>query len=175
MLHKQFSFLSPNPVKVSTFEELRSSTLLYFLIDKVMWKCRPVTTFCSAYGIKCEVTMPKTRASDYSSNWNFIDLRLSKADEARFVEWFSKNEQNIPDLLHRVNTDAYKFSISYDFDNDCFIATLSGTRHASINKNSTISGRSAEWLEAIGLVLFKHMVMCEEKEWSDYTRPTNWG
>lgn len=115
------------------------------------------------------------RQNSSFNDWTFANIRLSTADEKSFAKWFTENETSIMTMLGEVVADTYKFSLSYDFDNECFIAGLSGTRYSELNKKTTLTARSNEWLEAIALVLYKHVVMCTMGEWADYARPSNWG
>lgn len=108
-------------------------------------------------------------------NWQFVNISLSVADQKHFGEWFTDNETTILPTLSEINADGYKFSVSYDFENECFIAALSGNRNTNENNGCTITARSNEWIEAIGLVVYKHVVMCNTGDWQDYAKPANWG
>ena len=117
-------------------------------------------------------TKPNNRSN---FDWTFVNLALSAADEKSFLDWHKREGDSIIARMQEMSADGYKFSLSYDFDNECFIATYSGTRNTAHNDKCSISARSAEFLEAVSLVLFKHHVMCDGEDWQEHTRPANWG
>lgn len=119
--------------------------------------------------------MPNRNTQKYQSDWKFVNIALSTADERDFTDWFARERNNFIAMLEDLMANTYKLSLSYDFDNTCFIATVSGTKSSTINAGSSISARSDDFLESICLVLYKHYVMCEGKDWSEHARPSNWG
>lgn len=110
-----------------------------------------------------------------SFDWTFVNITLTQADAKRFAEWFNEYETSLFTILGDVVSDTYKLSLSYDYDNVCYIATLSATKNSSDNEKSSLSARSAEATEALGLVIYKHVVMCEAGNWQEHSQPANWG
>lgn len=170
-----FSFHSPERIAVSSFEELRHVTELHYEYDRIFYKLRPYTNLLSLYNIPWSIVMPNRGMQRYPSDWKFVSIALSSADERNFTEWYARERDNFVAMLEDLMASTYKLSLSYDFDNTCFIATISGTKSSSVNSNSSISARSDEFLEAVCLVLYKHYVMCEGGDWSEHARPSNWG
>lgn len=161
--------------RVETFEELRWLTEPYFIHDRIYQKWYSGTIALNAYEVEWEINPAMAKTSRNFGDWQFVNINLSVQDQKSFGEWFADHETEILPMLSEVNADGYKFSISYDFDNECFIAALSGTKNTTENGGCTITARSSEWIESIGLVLFKHVVMCHTGSWQDYAKPANWG
>lgn len=170
-----FSFDRINPIKPASFEELRTLTELFYVWDKLQWKLRPYKFLLMSFGIRTEITMPRQNNTNAYSEWRFVNLSLSRADEEGFVKWMKANVDTIIVELSGILADGYKHTISYDFDNECFISTLSGTKNTTQNVGCSLSSRSAEFIEALGLTVYKHRVMAENGNWADYARPSNWG
>lgn len=161
--------------RVESFEELRWLTEPYFVHDRIYTKCIHFTFALNAYQIEWEINPAMAKNSKSYGDWQFVNINLSTADQKHFAEWFNDNETGLLSMLSEVNADGYKVSISYDFDNECYICALSGTKNTNDNNGCTITARSAEWIEAIGLALYKHVVMCNTGQWADYAKPANWG
>lgn len=169
-------FLLKNPHEpITSFADMLERTKLLYVHDKIYANWLFGTKALNAYQIEWEIRPDMARNASAFSDWRFVNLNLSTADQKQFGEWFIANETAILPMLAEVVADTYKFSVSYDFDNECFIAALSATKHSSDNKQCTITARSNEWLEAIALLLYKHVVMCNTGTWEDYARPANWG
>lgn len=169
-------YLFQNPtLPVTSFEDLRERSLLKYPPDISYWKWRNVITYLNLFQIDWECTYMPSRTGNNFSDWKFVNINLSAADTEKFTQFYSEYADSTYEQLAEVVSDGYKLSLSYDIENVCFIAALSGTKNTTLNKGRTITARSSDNLEAISLLLFKHLVMCNSEEWEDYSRPANWG
>jgi len=69
----------------------------------------------------------------------------------------------------------YKFSLTADIDNECFIAsyTQRGVNH--LHTNVTVSSRSDDWEEAYFLTYYKIMQLYSGKKLPLEAKRNNWG
>lgn len=118
----------------------------------------------------------KPRASSSSGNFSdfkFVNARLSSQAEEAFKKWFDDHAADAWELLASVVINGYKFSGSWDATNDCFIFSLTCRDDSSVNANLVLTSRSDSMWEALGLCLFKHLVLWPEG-WPEQQRQ-NWG
>ena len=108
----------------------------------------------------------------------FLNLKLDDGDKERFVEWQQQSGADVWKLLDDAMIDGVKFSLSYDAENECYIATFTGRLIPAHNTRYAASARAATWEEASALLCYKHFVLCEGN-WFDFLphsgRLNRWG
>ena len=82
---------------------------------------------------------------------------------------------SLMDGIDDVVQKGYKLSISYNVGNDTFIASLSGRVEGTPNFDFTISGFAPTWDMAVGVVLYKHYIICEEGPWAEHAAQRRYG
>lgn len=102
-------------------------------------------------------------AKNTSFNVEFVNFKLNPAEKKDFETWHSEKGNAMLKALHETLEGDYKLSLSYDANNECFIAAMTG-RDESLNPNRCITMRSTDWQKAlfslayINAVIFKYGV-----------------
>lgn len=96
------------------------------------------------------------------SDFTFVQYTLSKTEETAFKKWWQENSPDAVVYLAEVVNSGYKFSASWDNSNDCYIATFTCLDERSQNYCLIMSSRSDDFWEAIGINLYKHLVLFSE-------------
>jgi len=115
--------------------------------------------------------MPSVETRDRDGNlWGgFINVDLEPDEKAHFKAWIVEvQDELLPALVELHVESKLKFSSAYDPENDCFIATLTGCGVSTQPKIAcALSARGKDWSQALGLLIYKHNVMCEG-DWKNY-------
>lgn len=117
---------------------------------------------------------PQTQAQNWSKI-EFVNRNLLTEEADNFKKWEKSISSESGTLISQVMLDEYKLSITYDDNNECFIATLTGKDDQRNNPNKALSARSDDWYEAIMLALYKHLVLFSGNKWAGATQKNNWG
>lgn len=109
----------------------------------------------------------------------YINIRLDDVQKEQFHVWFSESSQEIGVLLEDILADGAKFSLSYDDENQCFVATIAGALLQDDSRDRfTSTSRAGSVSETMALSLWKHYVLCAA-DYSQYLPKTNrlmnWG
>lgn len=109
------------------------------------------------------------------NNLEFVTFKLQREEADLFEAWWDKEQQRVPDILQELINGGYKVSITPDFDNACTIVTLIGKDCITENKKRAYSSRADGWLEAFGLMAYKHFVLSSAQAWPESSTMSNWG
>lgn len=115
-----------------------------------------------------------TEAKPNFSDFQFVQYTLSKSEKDAFEKWWETHYSDAPTLLSEVINSGYKQSSSWDDTNDCYIVTFTCMDKRSGNYCLVMSSRSDDWLEALGINLFKHYVLFIESGYPIKTS-NKWG
>jgi len=121
----------------------------------------------------------KARNSDEHSNANevkwggFIDIRLTEDQKAAFYVWQRENEPGMWEEFAEVVAKGFKFGLSYDAENGCYIATFTASGRAVIglDQRYCLTARAPEWPTALSLLLYKHVEIARG-DWGTYSPVT---
>lgn len=111
----------------------------------------------------------------YSSDIQFVTMRIGAKEKEQFKAWYSKNANDVLAKLEELVSDGYKVSLSYYFDGNCHIVSLTCKDEKSANFNRCLTSRSDDLWEAVGLTVFKHFHLCNDGIWEDEGNSNNWG
>ncbi len=96
----------------------------------------------------------------------FLNFRLTEDDADEFHLWFQKAQAEAGwILLDEAIRAGIKLSVTYDFQNNTFIATFTGDL-LRIKDRRSMSSRAPYWAQAVLLQVFKHSVLLQ----GDYSR-----
>jgi hypothetical protein len=109
----------------------------------------------------------------FTSDYQFVRCTLGKSEKEQFTRWFELNEKKLGTALSNVLEGGYKVSFSADFENSCFVCTLTGNEEKSPNYKKMLSSRAEDHWEALGLCIFKHVEMFNGEKWD--SEGSNWG
>lgn len=109
---------------------------------------------------------PRSLPSD--APWGgFVNIRLSDEEKEVAQAWIRESEREAVQLLTDDLADGYKFSLSYDGDNQSFIATYTGAGWDGCNVRCAMSARAGTWFEALALLVWKHHIHAG-RDWGQY-------
>lgn len=97
----------------------------------------------------------------------FLNITLDEATKVDYAQWIASGEVDIWGLLTDAVSDGLKYGLSYDEENQCFVATLTGNGAVGFNTRFCLTARSGRFDDATALVMFKHCVMAQG-DWSSY-------
>jgi len=108
----------------------------------------------------------------------FINCNLSPDQKTDFGEWVVSEDVGVWSLLEDAVTQGLKYGLTWDEQNQCYIATLTGNGCLTINKRFCLTSRAGTYGEATALLMFKHVVLAQG-DWGTYRPRTrgfdNWG
>lgn len=110
-----------------------------------------------------------------NSKIEFVNINLSKKERDQFKAWYTELETEIPRLIAVFMSQGYKIGIRYDTENECYICSATCFDDSMENHGKCLTSRSADWLEAMALNLFKTDVMSPDGIWESTTSGSNWG
>jgi hypothetical protein len=109
-------------------------------------------------------------------NTQFVNLKLTAELKPQFVAWADDNAADTLTLLNQVVAANYKVSCNMDEQNDCFIVSVTGTPDNRYNRNLCMTSRSNDLLEALLMMLYKVIVLCDMQDWGEAADTNNnWG
>lgn len=111
----------------------------------------------------------------FTGGAEFITFRLPRDEAENFDQWWAKSYDKFPAMLTDVINQGYKVSITPDFNNACVICSIVGKDPGNDNKGKCFTSRADEWSEALGLMLYKHLVIAGGEEWPEDAKGNNWG
>lgn len=122
-------------------------------------------------------TIDMKKSKRFNSSIQFINIRLGKLEKEAFEVWYKENLKNLFKMVNTLHEEGYKISLSPDFQNNCIIASITGTDNASFNNGLCFTSRAEVVEEAIMLMCYKHIVMAHSESWEDIaeSRDDAWG
>jgi hypothetical protein len=112
--------------------------------------------------------------------WNSADVQyasvtLSEADKAAFNAWFGEAEGDFEVWLENLVNQSYRVSVKYDYNNNCFQATLTQQDAKHVNSGLTIISRASSSVEAVLMSAYKVDVMYPDQRLPVQDRDSTWG
>lgn len=86
----------------------------------------------------------------------FINIRLPEDAKIAFNAWWQDNPHQANEILDDVLGAGAKFGLSYDAENQCYIATLGGRLLLSANERYVVTTRAGTLAEVVALAMWKH-------------------
>lgn len=108
----------------------------------------------------------------------FLNLRISEEEKTAFERWFAGDGCPMWEMYEQAMIDGLKFSHAWDEDNQCYIASFTGTLIPGQQTRYATSARAGTYVESIALLCYKHFVLADG-DWSNYLPKTgkfmSWG
>lgn len=122
-------------------------------------------------------TIDMKKSKRFNSSVQFINIRLGKLEKEAFEVWYKENLKSLFKMVNTLHEEGYKISLSPDFQNNCIIASITGTDNASFNNGLCFTSRAEVVEEAIMLMCYKHIVMAHSESWEEIaeSRDDAWG
>lgn len=97
----------------------------------------------------------------------FLNLRLTEAEVSMFKDWYGTQGANLWVLFEDILNTSLKFSITWDVENQCYIASFTGRLIPGQETRYATSARALSWEEATALLIFKHDVLAD-RNWANF-------
>lgn len=101
----------------------------------------------------------------------FVNIRLDDSQREAFGFWFGENASRVAQFLDEILGEGMKVGLSYDRENQCYIATFTGALVGNSNERYCATSRAGTLNECLGLAVWKHIFLTQ----GDYGnfRPAN--
>lgn len=110
---------------------------------------------------------PRKPADD--ADWGgFINIAMADADKEAARQWIAAFSGEVESYLSDAIWSGFKYSVSADVSNECFIATFTGTPYEGSSLRASLSARGVTHWEATALLVYKHYVLAEGN-WGQFT------
>lgn len=109
--------------------------------------------------------MPQNAKSDKFDyrETKFASVRLSSDELAKFDTWYEKSFPDFWELLTVHLSAGWKLSVTWDKENDCFIASSTNHAEKSVNYRTCVTSRDNEWFGAVMMNVFKCHVLYDDE------------
>lgn len=113
---------------------------------------------------------PRSAVKSKDIEWGgFLDIRISDAEKTAFDNWqvLTAGDHWL-DFVEEISR-GLKFGLSYDKDNDCYIATFTGYGQELIGLDARycMQARAPAWETSVALLMYKHLVIAQQN-WGNY-------
>lgn len=123
------------------------------------------------------VSQGKWYCTNDATWFGFCNVALNDGDKSAFVEWYSVNSDAVARMLDDLIGEGMKYGLAYDRENQCYIATLTGSLIPNSNVRACMTTRAGTWLEVEALAVWKHYILLAE-DYGDLMssgRKRSWG
>lgn len=107
--------------------------------------------------------------------FEFARVTLDDKAKAAFKKAYAENAAEMLGELGSYAVAGYKFSLAWDDNGQCFIASMTCREPSDPNFNYVLSSRSSDAFEALALNIYKTRNYCADGVWTDGTEESNWG
>lgn len=115
----------------------------------------------------------KNGGADYGISFVVCDLRSD--DKPDFEAWCDEYGDDWASLVETTTREAYRLTIKFDFNNSCFMASMTQQDQKHPNANKLLSARAGDPQEAILMVLYKHFRKLAGETWPIEAQNRFWG
>jgi hypothetical protein len=105
----------------------------------------------------------------------FVQYRLNSQEKKDFAKWKEAEEISSGLAFVEFVQSGMKCSISWDSNNDCYIASATCKDEGSSNHNMCLTSRANDWYEATLMNVYKTTVLCEGGLWADLDQEADLG
>lgn len=107
---------------------------------------------------------PEARGRSDNKNWTtFVEISLAGYTEQELDDAYRSPEE-LYDKLAVMLEAGYRVAVSYNAQNDAFIASVSCRDDSSVNAGCTFTALAGDWVSALRMAVFKHFDVAKE-EW----------
>ncbi len=100
----------------------------------------------------------------------FVNVKIDAETKLAYQNWADMDPQRFWALREDAVSEGLKYGLTWDGENGCFIASLTGHGVVGSKSRYCMVARSDRWEDATALLCFKHAVMAEF-DWGDF-RPS---
>jgi len=97
----------------------------------------------------------------------YIDVRIDDTLKEDFNVWWEANSSDVWSWLIDCTIKGLKFGLSWDAENDCFVASLNGQGFVGDARRFSLTARADRPDKAYALLAFKHYVLLDQ-DWGNF-------
>jgi hypothetical protein len=112
---------------------------------------------------------------EYGNDASFADVKLTASEKDVFLQWREKTDANCIDSLEALIADSYRVGCKYDYQNSCYVVTLTQQDTKHRNSGLIIMSRADSIDNALLLSSYKVFVLFEGQRLPTDKRDDNWG
>lgn len=95
------------------------------------------------------------------SSWvGFVDIKLTNEEKEQFSAW-DVNDEDLWIIFEDVIRTGHKVAVTYNKQNDNFVASFTGLEANKTNAGYTLSAFAPNWYAAVRVLVFKHSMILE--------------
>lgn len=143
--------LNENPLKLTIVNNSKNEVVLkypYSILEQVFHMANP----------------KNSRKPTTFTPVEFVQVSLDKSQKAQFNKWFAETGNGIFDAILEVIQGDHKLGLTWDPDNEVFIASMTG-KETSLNPHKCITMRSDNWFKALACVAYIHIELFNGEMW----------
>lgn len=121
---------------------------------------------------------PEFYAPNDASWGGFINVTLTEADRDKFYEYLESGAIDPLTCLAELVDEGLKVGISYDFQDACYVLSMTGALLDVGGSRWCVTSRSPVLAECVILAFWKHFIFCERSYGDIYAvtgRKRTWG
>jgi len=92
--------------------------------------------------------------------YGFINVTVTDAERQEFHAWYDEHAGEVNDLLDDLLAEGMKYGCSFDRENECYVATITGALIANSNMRCCVTTRAGTWADVNALCVWKHYILC---------------
>lgn len=109
------------------------------------------------------------------SNIEFVNYTLTKEHEQPLHEFMQKKFNTAEKVIEEIVALNYTVKIGFYPDNEAYGVFLAPQKDNHTNKGKMMSSWSDDLIEALAMVLYKHIVIFDGQEWETNQNSGKWG
>lgn len=118
-------------------------------------------TYCCWYSEAMREKLGMKKREKTDSMWRgFVDVKLTSEEKDAYVKW-DIHDDDLWLLLVDAITAGHKLSVTFNKQNDQFVASFTGQTDTGDNEGYTLSAYAKTWYDAVRVLCFKHAVLLE--------------
>jgi len=94
----------------------------------------------------------------------FVDVKLTAEEKETYGQWDVQDEDLWVLVVDAIGS-GHKLSVTYNRQNDQFVASYTGQTGTKGNEGFTLSAYAKDWYNAVRVLAYKHTILLE----SDWT------
>jgi hypothetical protein len=112
------------------------------------------------------------KANNTQSTWRgFVECKLTEVEKETYGQW-DVHDDDLFVLLSDAVASGHKLSITFNKQNDQFVASFTGNEGTGKHEGYTLSAYASDWYNALRVLLFKHSVLLDARWETAAERPT---
>lgn len=117
----------------------------------------------------------KKRSPRNTSDYRFAQVAIARSEKQAVEAWVDQNEADFDTLICDLLSNEHTIKLSWSDYSDAYTASI--TCHDDDNQNGKLilTAQAGSAIDALGLVMYKNYVLCENGAWGVQSDLETWG